>query len=175
MEGAQHMALGALEAFLPIYAVVVVGLSPFQAGLPWAVQVIATIIAKPFLGRFSDRYGRKHVIVAGLLCCALPFACIPHLSSFALLMAACLIFGFGEALVTSSSAAMVADFCKANRYGTAMGTFGTIYDIGHAAGPILGGILVGGLGYAAAFGLMAGALLVAMLVFVYVLRHYAVA
>jgi MFS family permease len=134
------------------------------------VQILATIIAKPFLGRFSDRCGRKHVIAGGLLFCALPFACIPHLSSFALLMAACLVFGFGEALVTSSSAAMTADFCKANRYGAAMGVFGTIYDIGHAAGPILGGILVGGLGYAVAFGLMAGVLPAAMLVFLHVLR-----
>ncbi|MDR2696831.1 MAG: MFS transporter [Deltaproteobacteria bacterium] len=171
MEGAQHMALGALEAFLPIYAVTVAGLSPFQAGLLWAVQVLATIIAKPFMGRFSDRCGRKHVIAGGLLCCALPFACIPWLSSFSLLMIACLVFGFGEALVTSSSAAMVADFCKAGRYGAAMGAFGAIYDIGHAAGPILGGMLVGGFGYAVAFGLMAGMLLIAMLVFLHVLRE----
>ena len=33
MEGLQNLAMGALEAFLPIYAVTVVGLSAFQAGL----------------------------------------------------------------------------------------------------------------------------------------------
>ncbi|MDP3431090.1 MAG: MFS transporter, partial [Desulfomicrobium sp.] len=155
MEGVQNMAMGALEAFLPVYAVTVAGLSAFEAGLLWAVQVVVTMLAKPVMGKVSDRYGRKPLIVAGLLCCATPFAMIPHLESFWSLIPACLVFGFGEALVTSSSAAMVADLCKAKHYGTAMGVFGTIFDVGHAAGPILGGLLIGALGYGWAFFLIA--------------------
>lgn len=155
MEGVQNMTMGALEAFLPIYAVTVAGLSAFEAGLLWAVQVVVTMLAKPVMGRVSDRYGRRPLIVAGLISCAVPFALIPHLIGFWALVPACLLFGFGEALVTSSSAAMVADLCKARHYGTAMGVFGTIFDIGHASGPILGGLLVGALGYGWAFALMA--------------------
>ncbi len=155
MEGVQNMTMGALEAFLPIYAVTVAGLSAFEAGLLWAVQVVVTMLAKPVMGKVSDRYGRRPLIVAGLLSCALPFALIPHLIGFWALVPACLLFGFGEALVTSSSAAMVADLCKARHYGTAMGVFGTIFDVGHASGPILGGLLVGALGYGWAFALMA--------------------
>ncbi len=154
MEGVQNMTMGALEAFLPVYAVTVAGLSAFEAGLLWAVQVIVTMLAKPVMGRVSDRYGRKPLIVGGLLSCAIPFAAIPHLTDFWALVPACLLFGFGEALVTSSSAAMVADLCKARHYGTAMGVFGTIFDVGHASGPILGGLLVGALGYGWAFFLM---------------------
>ncbi|NLW82391.1 MAG: MFS transporter [Desulfovibrionales bacterium] len=154
MEGVQNMTMGALEAFLPIYAVTVAGLSAFEAGLLWAVQVVVTMLAKPVMGRVSDRYGRRPLIVAGLLSCALPFALVPHLMGFWALVPACLLFGFGEALVTSSSAAMVADLCKARHYGTAMGVFGTIFDVGHASGPILGGLLVGALGYGWGFFLM---------------------
>lgn len=154
MEGVQNMTMGALEAFLPIYAVTVAGLSAFEAGLLWAVQVVVTMLAKPVMGRVSDRYGRRPLIVAGLLSCAVPFALIPHLTSFWALVPACMVFGFGEALVTSSSAAMVADLCTARHYGTAMGVFGTIFDVGHASGPILGGLLVGALGYGWAFFLM---------------------
>lgn len=155
MEGVQNMTMGALEAFLPIYAVTVAGLSAFEAGLLWAVQVVVTMLAKPVMGKVSDRYGRRPLIVAGLISCALPFALIPHLTGFWPLVPACLLFGFGEALVTSSSAAMVADMCKARHYGTAMGVFGTIFDVGHASGPILGGLLVGALGYGWAFAVMA--------------------
>ena len=155
MEGVQNMTMGALEAFLPIYAVTVAGLSAFEAGLLWAVQVVVTMLAKPVMGKVSDRYGRRSLIVAGLLSCALPFTLIPHLIGFWALVPACLLFGFGEALVTSSSAAMVADLCKARHYGTAMGVFGTIFDVGHASGPILGGLLIGALGYGWAFALMA--------------------
>lgn len=159
-EGVQNMAMGALEAFLPVYAVTVVGLSAWEAGLLWAVQVVATMLAKPIMGKVSDTYGRKPLIVAGLLCCALPFALIPHLQDFTTLATACLIFGLGEALVTSSTAALVADICKANHYGTAMGVFGTFFDIGHAAGPILGGICISIFGYAWAFLILAGLLIV---------------
>ena len=107
MEGVQNMTMGALEAFLPIYAVTVAGLSAFEAGLLWAVQVVVTMLAKPVMGKVSDRYGRRPLIVAGLLSCALPFALIPHLIGFWALVPACLLFGFGEALVTSSSAILM--------------------------------------------------------------------
>jgi MFS family permease len=159
MEGVQNMTMGALEAFLPIYAVTVAGLSAFEAGLLWAVQVVVPMLAKPVMGKVSDRYGRRPLIVAGLLSCALPFALIPHLIGFWALVPACLLFGFGEALVTSSSAAMVADLCKARHYGTAMGVFGTIFDVGPASGPLLGGLRSGALGYGWAFALMACGLL----------------
>ena len=98
MESARHLALGVLEAFLPIYAVAVVGLSPFHAGLLYAVQIVAAIVAKPVMGRYSDRYGRKYFIVVGLICCSLPMVCIPWLTSFSYLLIACLIFGLGEAV-----------------------------------------------------------------------------
>ena len=35
MEGIQNLSVGALEAFLPIYAVTVAGLTAFQAGVLW--------------------------------------------------------------------------------------------------------------------------------------------
>ena len=58
------------------------------------------------------------------------------------LLTACLAFGLGEALVTSSSAALVADVSRQRRLGSAMAVFGTIADVGHASGPILAGLLV---------------------------------
>jgi MFS family permease len=143
VEGLQNMTMGALEAFLPIYAVEVAGLSAFEAGLLWAVQVVATMVSKPLMGRISDRFGRKPIIVSGLILCAISFVTIPLLKNFAALSAAALLFGLGEAFVTSSSAAMVADICRARNFGTAMGVFGTIFDFGHASGPILGGVLIG--------------------------------
>lgn len=173
MEGVQNMSMGALEAFLPVYAVTVAGLAPFQAGLLWAVQVVTTLLAKPLLGRASDAggmLGRRGLIVAGVVACAAPFAAMPHLAGFWPLAGACLVFGFGEALVTSSSAALVADLCRARHYGTAMGVFGTIFDVGHASGPLLGGVLVGALGYGPAFAIIAGVLLCSVPWFLAVMR-----
>ncbi len=171
MEGIQNISMGALEAFLPVYAVSVAGLNVFQAGLIWGVQIVVTMISKPLMGKVSDRWGRRPLIVAGMLLCAVPFACIPHLTGFATLMLAGMVFGLGEAFVTSSSAAMVADYCKAQHYGAAMGVFGTIFDVGHASGPILTGLLVATMGYGPAFALVAALLIASIPLFLMTVRE----
>jgi MFS family permease len=166
MEGLQNMTVGALEAFLPVYAVKVAGLNEFQAGLLWGIQVLVTILSKPVMGKTSDKYGRKPLITAGMILCAVSFGSIPLLRDFYLLMLAAIVFGFGESFVTSSSAALVADVCKEKHFGTAMGTFGTIFDIGHASGPILAGFLIARFDYLYSFWIMAVILLLALPVFI---------
>jgi MFS family permease len=166
MEGLQNLTVGALEAFLPVYAVKVAGMNEFQAGLLWGVQVLTTILSKPMMGRMSDRWGRKSIIVAGMVLCAGSFAAIPLLTSFYLLLGAALVFGLGEAFVTSSSAALVADVCQEKHFGAAMGAFGTIFDIGHASGPILAGLLIARFDYFTSFAIMGALLLIAIPVFI---------
>jgi MFS family permease len=166
MEGLQNLTMGALEAFLPVYAVKVAGLNEFQAGLLWGIQVLTTILSKPMMGRISDRWGRKPIIVAGLVLCAVSFAAIPLLTSFAPLLVTALVFGLGEAFVTSSTAALVADVCQEKHFGAAMGTFGTIFDVGHATGPILAGLLIARFDFFISFAILAAILLIAIPVFV---------
>jgi DHA1 family multidrug resistance protein-like MFS transporter len=165
MEGLQNLTVGALEAFLPIYAVKVAGLNEFQAGLLWGIQVVVTILSKPVMGRISDRYGRKPLITTGMVLCAVSFGAIPLLMDFHLLALAAIVFGLGESFVTSSSAALIADICKEKHFGTAMGTFGTIFDIGHAAGPILAGFLLARFDYFSSFIIMASLLVIAAPIF----------
>jgi DHA1 family multidrug resistance protein-like MFS transporter len=168
MEGVQNLALGALEAFLPIYAVVICGFSAFQAGLLWGVQVVATIVAKPIMGGIPDRFGRQPLIFWGMFACALPLALIPWFNQYPVLLALAAVFGLGEAVVTSSAAALVADFCRREHLGAAMGTFGTIFDVGHAAGPLLAGALIGlwgGQDFRWPFALIAALLIIAALAF----------
>ena len=86
-------------------------------------------------------------------------------------MVAATFFGFGEAFVTSSSAALVADICKEKHFGTAMGTFGTIFDIGHASGPILAGFLIARFDYGYSFMIMASLLVAAVPLFLATVKH----
>jgi len=171
MEGLQNLTVGALEAFLPIYAVKMAGLNEFQAGLLWGVQVLVTILSKPLMGRTSDRYGRRPLINAGMVLCALSFGAIPLLQNFSLLLITATFFGLGEALVTSSTAALVADICQERHFGTAMGTFGTIFDVGHAAGPIVAGLLLARMDYLPAFWIMGALLLASIPVFLLMVTH----
>ncbi|TVL99883.1 MAG: MFS transporter [Candidatus Brocadia sp. WS118] len=165
MEGIQNLSVGALEAFLPIYAVTVAKLNPFLAGILWGAQVVTTILAKPVMGKISDQYGRKPIIFSGMWIGAVSLACIPLTQNFYFLILLAAVFGVGEAFVTSSSAALVADFCKEQNYGAAMGTFGSIFDVGHASGPILAGFLLSRLSYQHSFVIIALLLIVSSFIF----------
>jgi MFS transporter, DHA1 family, multidrug resistance protein len=63
----------------------------------------------------------------------------------------------------------VADFCQEAHLGAAMGTFGTIFDVGHASGPLLAGALIGmtgsGTDYRLSFAVVAALLVAAAIVF----------
>ena len=151
MEAILMTASGALMAFLPLYGIAV-GLHAGEVGLLFGAMGLASILAKPVMGRISDRIGRRPLIVAGQLICAAVMIAIPWTAGFVGLLLLSLLFGFGEAVIGSSTSAMVADRCKEKSLGSAMGVFGTIMDIGHAAGPILTGFLIGISGYTGAFG-----------------------
>ncbi len=159
MEGMQNMTMGVLHAFLPLYVVEVAGLNVALAGLLWSILTGVSVAAKPLFGRLSDRYGRQGPIVAGMVLCAVPFALIPMFKAFWVLVLLAILFGLGEAFVTTSTGALVADLAEQRALGAAMGVFGTIADTGQALGPILVGLLILPLGYLGAFALLAAALL----------------
>ncbi len=165
MEGVQNLTVGALEAFLPIYVTTTVGLSSLHAGILWGLQLVVLVLIRPVMGRVSDVRGRKPLITAGMLLCVVSFVLYPVMTSFAALCALTLVFGVGEAMVTSSTAAMVAELSRASGHGTSMGVFGSLWDIGHAAGPIATGFLLLHLGYVQAFGVISGVLLIATAAF----------
>ncbi len=169
MEGLQMLAGGALMAFLPIYGTQV-GLSTTQVGLLFGIQGVAALVAKPLMGRLSDQMGRRPLIIMGLAGCAVTFAMIPLFSGFPALLLLAAGFGLAEAVVTSSTAALVADLCPTQSLGSAMGVFGTIMDIGHASGPILAGLLIAAFGYPVAFSLISLILLIGMAIFIKTVR-----
>jgi MFS family permease len=163
-DAAKMIANGALMAFLPLYGVSV-GLNPGEVGLLFSIQAVTSFLSKPVMGRISDRVGRQPLILLGLIICAGTFVLIAQVAAFPLLLMLASGFGFGEAVVSSSSAALVADSSEFKRLGAGMGMQGTIMDIGHASGPLVAGLLIAHLNYQAAFGVIAGVQLVAAGVF----------
>ena len=154
-DAAKMIANGALMAFLPLYGVGV-GLNAGEVGLLFTVQSLTSFFSKPIMGRVSDRVGRQPLIMLGLVICAATFVCIPRVSSFVILLLLTAGFGFGEAVVSSSSSAFVADSSEFKTLGAGMGMQGTIGDIGHASGPLLAGVLIAHTSYASAFTTIAG-------------------
>ena len=163
-DAAKMIANGALMAFLPLYGLSM-GLNAGQVGLLFTVQAFTSFFSKPVMGRVSDRIGRQPLIVLGLVICAMTFITMPHVGSFALLLVLSSGFGFGEAVVSSSSAALVADSSEFKRLGAGMGMQGTVMDIGHASGPLLAGLLIAHVSYQGAFAVIAGLQILAAIAF----------
>lgn len=164
LEAALYVGYGAFLGFFPTYGTGI-GLNDAQIALVMGAQLGTTMLAKPLSGRLSDRLGRKPMILAGLFLCAATLPLIPTLTSLWLLFPVSALFGLGVAIVTPSTTALVADLVKAGRMGSAMGVFGTIWDSGEAAGPILAGVLIASLSYPPAFGLIAAFMAATALLF----------
>jgi MFS family permease len=164
-QAGQFMLHGLIAAFLPIYAVEHVGLTPTEAGLLFGAQMVMTIAARPACGRLSDRLGRRPLIVFGLSVCAAAAAAMALAASFLALLSLSLLYGGGLAITTTSTGALITDLSDRARYGTAHGLFGTIFDVGDALGPIVGGVVAARVGYAATFQAAAATAFVLAIVF----------
>lgn len=154
IEATMYLGFGAFLGFLPLYARSV-GLNDAAIAVLLAVQLTIALLAKPVTGNLSDLLGRKPVIVLGLLACSAALPLIFRMTSFAGLIAAVPLLGLGVAAVTPATNALIGDLVATRRLGTGMGVFGTIWDVGEAAGPIVAGILIGQIGYEPAFDVIA--------------------
>ncbi len=150
LEAAMYVGYGAFLGFFPLYAKEI-GYNDATIGLIMGGQLAITMIGKPAGGWLSDRIGRKPMILVGLLLCAIALPMIVRGQSLSALLPLTFLFGFGVAIVTPSTTALVADLAKAGRMGSAMGVFGTIWDSGEAAGPIMAGFLISSLSYSNGF------------------------
>ncbi len=149
-EASKMMANGTLMAFLPLYGLSI-GLNAAQVGILFGVQALTSLLSKPVMGRVSDRTGREPFILLGLCLCGGMLILLPQMETMLLLLVVSAIFGFGEAVITSSSTALIADLAHQQSMGAGMGMRGTIMDIGHASGPVIAGYLIGYIGYRGGF------------------------
>jgi len=162
---AQFVLNGTLNAFLPLYARDVLQLPAASIGWLFATQTATTLLLRPWIGRLSDRVGRRPVIASGLTLCGSAVFALPATLSIRGVVAIIVVYAAGVAVTTAATSAYITDLTRRARYGAAHGVFGTIYDIGDALGPIAAGVLVTAIGYAATFRVMATVTIVMAAVF----------
>ena len=110
-----------------------VGLSPFDAGLFLIPVSAALATAGPLSGLFSDRYGRRGFIIAGLavaLAAFLWLSTIPTGASFALLVGPFILLGAGMGLFASPNRAAMMSAVAPARRGVASGVGVTLLNTG---------------------------------------------
>ncbi|MBP2146130.1 MFS family permease [Methanofollis sp. W23] len=170
VEMATYFAFGIFETWLPLY-LTGAGVQEYLIGLLFALQVLAIALSKPFFGALSDRTGRRAQIVLGLLAIAGCIAAVPLTAAVPVVMAIGILFGLALSLVTVSTGAYVADVARTHELGASVGALSSIMDIGHASGPLIAGIVIGSVGYAAGFAVPAALALAVVALFVLVGRQ----
>ena len=142
IQASQYYVFGAVEFFIVGYMIDVAKLDAFYSGIFLTVQVATLIIARPALGRLSDRRGRiLPIIVGSLISCLLLFA-VPFTTQFPLLLLLSIGYGLGFAMVISSTSPLTSELAPSGLMGSSIGFLATTMDIGQTLGPIVSGIIL---------------------------------
>ena len=130
---------GMILPLLPFYAQRY-GADAFAVGALFACYSLAQALCAPLLGRLSDRYGRRPVLLAALLANAGALALFASAETFLVLFVARTLSGVAAANF-SIAQAYVADVTAPADRARGLGMIGAALGMGFVLGPGLGGLL----------------------------------
>jgi DHA1 family multidrug resistance protein-like MFS transporter len=134
------LGMGIVTPLLPIYADQL-GASPLEIGLIQAGFSIANMVSLPFVGRLSDRFGRKIFLCAGLTILALASLVFIWAKNPGQLILARAFQGFGASAHLPIAQAYLGDITPEGDEGKWMGYFNAVLFSGVGLGPLVGGVL----------------------------------
>jgi len=149
------VGLAMIIPLLPFYATKL-GASATVVGLLVSSFSVAQLAVAPLWGRFSDRYGRRPAILAGLLLTSCAYVIFAFAGSVLVLLLSRLVQGLGGGTIGVVQA-YVADASPPEERTKSLGWLSAVTSLGAVAGPAFGSLLIS-LGGRAAPGLAAAAL-----------------
>jgi len=142
ISGGVHVVVYLLNATLPLH-VVGLGGSKTQVGLLFAVSTTVSMVLRPLVGGWVDRFGARRVMLPGVAVLLgtlllLPLAVAP--AAYIALMAG---LGCGNGVLATAAGVLVAQASPAARRGEALSFYFLATALSFAAGPPLGLALYG--------------------------------
>ncbi|TQM44343.1 MFS transporter [Pseudonocardia cypriaca] len=117
------------------------GLPVDRIGVLFALYPAVWGIGQLVTGGLSDRWGRRHLITAGMLTQSTALAVIAVADTFAAWAAAAALLGAGTAMVYPVLLAVIGDVAHPAWRGRAVGVYRVWRDAGYAVGALMGGIV----------------------------------
>lgn len=112
-----------------------------QLGIAYAILIFTQAVASYYLGRFSDKHGRKALIIASAYCDALILFLFTIISSPLQLFILQAALGITNAVDGIGKQALLGDLTEKTTRGLEIGKFNAIVGVFSAAGILAGGIL----------------------------------
>ena len=132
------IGFGIIIPLLPFYAGTF-GASPLAIGLLFASFSLAQLFASPVLGAWSDKYGRRPVLIFSLVGTVVSFVMLALAHSLAMLFAARIVDGLSGGNITTARA-YIGDIATEENRAKSFGMLGAAFGLGFIIGPGLGGL-----------------------------------
>jgi DHA1 family tetracycline resistance protein-like MFS transporter len=129
------LGLTVIIPLMPLYAASF-GANAFTIGLLGAAYPVMQFIGAPFLGRLSDRYGRKPVLLISQLGTFIGFIMLGFANALWLLFLSRIIDGISGANI-STAQAVITDSTNEKTRTQGLGLLGAAFGLGFVVGPIL--------------------------------------
>lgn len=101
-----------------------------RLGLINAAQSIGSVVALPFVGALSDKYGRKPVLLTGILLVLVATVIQSASVNLAMFIVSRLVVGFGGMFVVQPSPLLIAELAYPTHRGKYTSAFWTMYYLG---------------------------------------------
>lgn len=124
---------------LPFYALEF-GASPLTATLLVSVYAACSLIATPIIGRLSDRYGRRRLLLISQAGTCAGFIVLGVSEALWMVFLGRILDGLTAGNL-STAQAYISDHTEPQNRAKAFGVIGIAFGVGFAAGPALGGLL----------------------------------
>lgn len=158
--------IGIIVPVMPVFAVSL-GAGGLALGFIIAAFSVSRGVLQPFVGNFSDRFGRKRFLVSGLIIYTLIGLVLPEATSVGNLIFIRAFHGVGSAMIVPVAMAYVGDMAPLGQEGRYMSMLNIAIFVGIGGGPLLGGVFTDLWGMSAAFYAMAGMSFMALLLVIF--------
>ena len=138
--------------------------------LYFVYNITASVFSVPF-GKWSDKIGRKRVLVIGYSIFAAVYLLFAFASSKAMIVTAFVIYGLYTAVIGGAEKAFIAEIAPPNLKGTTLGLHSTLVGIALLPASVIAGLLWDGIGSFAPFAFGALLSLTAALILQFGLRR----
>lgn len=118
------------------------GLSDFENGLLFALFSLCQFVSTPIIGRLSDKYGRKPLLVISILGTALSFLMMAFAPTALFLFIARALDGITAGNIPVASA-VITDTTAPKDRAKGFGIIGAAFGFGFIFGPVISGLTVG--------------------------------